>query len=156
MTVQLKNFSETGGQVAALMLTGLKGVTGVTESLTARHTDPLGDEGEHEHTWHVTAYYSSEPFRDGRALKAALRNLLDAFPPVLPRELWAGEDIAKRVLLLPACIGARVWRPEGFEAWAFAERDPDGITFADVRADHEAELEMLRALRSRGTAAEAA
>jgi len=121
MTAQSKNFSEIGGQAAALMLTGLKAITGVTETLTARHVDPFGDEGEHEHTWHITALYAAEPFRDGRALKAGLRKLLDSFPAVLPRELWAGEDIAKRVLLLPECIGARVWRSEGFEAWAFAD-----------------------------------
>lgn len=98
--------------------------TGVTELLTASHVDPLLGEGLHEHTWSVTAFYPSDPPRDGRALKAALRLFLDALPTVLPPELWAGEDIAKSVLVLANCIGARVTRPEGFEAWVWAKSAP--------------------------------
>lgn len=93
--------------------------TGVTELLTAMHVDPVMDEGLHEHTWTVTAFYPIEPRRDGRAMKAALRTLLDALPSVLPPELWAGEDIARSVLVLANCIGARVTRPEGYEAWVW-------------------------------------
>lgn len=100
-------------------------VSGFTERLTAKHLDPLMDEGLHEHTWSVTAFWPTKPVRDGRALKAALRMLLDALPDadgVLPRELWSGEDMAEhvsRLLLNMGCIGARVTRPEGFEAWAW-------------------------------------
>lgn len=96
--------------------------SGVTAQLTAKHFDPIMDEGLHEHTWTVTAFFPSEPPRDGRALKAGLTKLLKAFPDadgVLPPDLWSGEAIAARVAqLLAWCIGARVTRPEGFEAWA--------------------------------------
>lgn len=91
-------------------------LSGVTEPLTARHNDPLGLEGEHQHTWLVTAFVPSEPRRDARALKAALRMFLDALPAVLPPELWAGEDIAKAVLVLANVVSVRVVRAEGFEA----------------------------------------
>jgi hypothetical protein len=101
----------------------LRGWTGVTELLTAKHFDALMGEGLHEHVWSVTALYPSEPLRDGRALKASLRMLLDALPDahgVLPASLWSGEAIAGQVAqLLGGCIGARVTRPEGFEAWVW-------------------------------------
>jgi len=87
--------------------------------LTAKHRDPHLGEGLHEHTWAVTAYWPSEPFRDGRALKAALRHFLDALPDAsgeLPPELWSGEAIAKAVLVLANTVGARVTRSEGYEA----------------------------------------
>ena len=42
-------------------------VSGVTASMTARHTDPYMDEGTHQHTWNVTAFYPAEPFQIGRA-----------------------------------------------------------------------------------------
>ena len=94
-------------------------VSGFTETLTARHVDPHLGEGEHEHTWTVTVFYPSKPLRDGRALKAGLRMFLDALPEdgVLPEELWASEALAARMLMLAGAIGARVWRPEGYEAW---------------------------------------
>jgi len=78
------------------------------------------NEGLHAHVWTVTAYWRSENFRDGRMLKGALRTLLDALPDadgILPPELWSGEAIAQRVLLLAECVGVSVVRPEGFEAW---------------------------------------
>jgi hypothetical protein len=93
-------------------------VTGVTELLTAKHRDPVMDEGLHEHTWAITAFYPATPLRDGRALKVGLRDLLDHLPGtdgVLP--WWSGEEIAQHVAeLLDGCIGCRVTRPEGFEA----------------------------------------
>lgn len=98
-------------------------VTGVTAELTAKHLDPLMNEGLHEHTWTVTAFYPAEPLRDGRALKAGLVQLLAHLPDaegVLPPAMWAGEAIAANVAqLLGGCIGARVTRPEGFEAWVW-------------------------------------
>jgi len=128
MIVPLILFSATrGADDASTQITSkggalhMFGLTGVTEHLTAKHTDLILNEGTHEHTWAVTAYYPSEPFRDGRSLKAALRALLDALPGpdgVLPPELWAGEAIARRVLLLANVVGVSVKRPEGFEAWA--------------------------------------
>lgn len=117
----------TNGEADAPTRTSSKGVvpsiiglTGVTELLTAKHCDPIMNEGLHCHVWTVTAYWRSDTFRDGRLLKAALRTLLDALPDadgILPPELWSGEAIAQRVLLLAECVGASVTRPEGFEAW---------------------------------------
>lgn len=89
----------------------------VHETLTAWHTDPLGSEGRHSHTWKVTAYFRAEPFRDKRALKASLRMILDAWEGRdLPSALWADEAIALAVLQLHGnadCIGVTVDR-EGF------------------------------------------
>lgn len=65
--------------------------------------------------------------------------------------MWFEDLLARRALLR--------WELAVLDAQIAAAGMCDagrGITFADVRADHEAELEMLRALRSRGTAAEAA
>jgi hypothetical protein len=96
-------------------------VTGVTVPFTAKHVDPVMAEGLHGHTWVVTAFWPAEPLRDGRCLKAMLATLLEALPDVegvLPAELWSGEDIARTVArLLAGCVGARVTRSEGFEAW---------------------------------------
>ncbi len=96
-------------------------LTGVTAQLTAKHVDPILDERLHGHTWAVTAFWPAEPRRDGRCLMAALSQLLAALPDkegVLPSDLWAGEDLARRVAqLLVGCVGARVTRPEGYEAW---------------------------------------
>lgn len=101
----------------------LPSVTGVSAKLTAKHFDRLMSEGWHEHTWTVTAFYPAEPLRDGRSLISSLRMLLDTLPNVegaLPESLWAGEDIARTVAqLLSGCIGARVTRPEGYEAWVW-------------------------------------
>lgn len=96
----------------------MRNVSGFTELLTAEHVDPLMGEGLHKHVWAVTVFYLSEPLRDGRAMKAGLRILLDHMPPVLPPELWSDEALAQTVTrLLANCIGCRVTRPEGFEAW---------------------------------------
>lgn len=94
-------------------------LTGVSGSFTARHTDQHLGEGEHEHTWHVTAWYPAEPLRDGRALKLALAALLTVWNgTLLPPELWSAEALAKAITnLLANCVGADVSRPaEGFYA----------------------------------------
>jgi len=87
-------------------------LTGVAGSFTARHIDPHLGEGEHEHMWRVVAWYPAEPFRDARALKAALGQLLSPWQgTVLPPELWSGEALAKAITeLLANCIGADVSR----------------------------------------------
>lgn len=96
-------------------------LTGVTELLTGKHVDPIMSEGLHAHVWTVTVFYPMEPFRDGRALKASLRVLLDTIPNPdgsLPVTMWSGEAIARSVVnLLAGCVGAHVSRPEGFEVW---------------------------------------
>lgn len=99
-------------------------VSGVTASMTALHTDPYMDEGTHQHTWVVTAFYAAEPFRDGRAIKAQLTAILANFPGkdgLLPAELWSQEDIAKTLLRLMSgnIVGIRITRAEGFETWAW-------------------------------------
>jgi hypothetical protein len=100
----------------------MRALTGVTEALTAKHFDPVLQEGLHEHTWSVTAFYAATPFRDARALKVGLRDFLDHLPGpdgLLPPDLWSGEALAAAVLVLEGTVGARVSRPEGFiaEAW---------------------------------------
>lgn len=97
-------------------------LTAVSVDLTAFHTDPYMGEGRHEHTWAVEAVFEGEPFRDARALRTALSNLLSVYQGRdLPHELWAAEDIAKFVLSALGTgdpIGCIVTRP-GFraEAW---------------------------------------
>lgn len=96
-------------------------VSGVTASMTAQHFDRFLDEGLHEHTWHVTAFYPAEPFRDGRLLKRGLEEILAHIPiaGILPDEIWSSESIASFILrIIPGdCIGVRVVRAEGFETW---------------------------------------
>lgn len=97
------------------------GYSGVTLQLMAQHVDPHMDEGEHAHVWSVTAFYPSEPFRDLRSQQAALAEVLGVWQGTnLPPELWSGEALATAVArLLANCIGCRVTRPEGFEAWVW-------------------------------------
>lgn len=100
-------------------------LTYVWADLTAWHTDPHLGEGRHQHTWRVTAYFNSAPFRDGRSLKASLCLILAPWDGAdLPPELWASEDLAAAVLAAAVlqlhgnadCIGVRVEREEGFGA----------------------------------------
>lgn len=101
----------------------MSGLVGVGASFTALHTDPHMDEGTHEHTWHVIAWYPAKPFRDARSMKGALVTVLATFEgTTLPAELWAAEDLAAALLrLLANCIGVDVSRPaEGFYAQARA------------------------------------
>lgn len=86
-------------------------LTGVTEELTRKHTDPLGLEGVHSHCWTITAWWPAEPLRDGRALKASLRMLLDALPDPLPAEFWAAERLADYVMVLAGVVGVDIDRP---------------------------------------------
>lgn len=106
-------------------------LSGVSYELQAFHIDPIMDEGEHVHTWTITAWWPSEPWRDGRALQHALSVVAEGLAPFgtgdmreyrkLPAELWSGEAIAAAVmsLLTPAPARVDVSRP-GFhvERWA--------------------------------------
>ena len=99
-------------------------VSGVTAAMKAFHTDPHMDEGTHEHTWVVTAFYPSDPFRDGRAVKSQLTTILANLPcedGLLPDSLWSQEDIAKTLLRLMSgnIVGIRITRSEGFETWVW-------------------------------------
>lgn len=94
--------------------------SGVSVDLIARHVDPHMSEGEHGHVWTVTAFYPFADHVDLRSHRAALAEVLrDLQGVVLPPELWSGEALIRRVLVLANCIGARVTRPEGYEAWAW-------------------------------------
>lgn len=102
-------------------------MSGVTALMTARHTDPHMNEGTHEHTWHVTAFYPAVPFRDGRAIKAMLETVLSMLPDesgLLPDSLWSQENIARAVLRLMtgSVFGVRVTRSEGFETWIWEDQ----------------------------------
>ncbi len=94
----------------------MRGETSVDVDLTAFHTDPVGDEGRHSHTWNVRLIFNSEPFRDARALRKALEAFLDAYQG---RDLpwWSAEEIARAVLVIGTAdpIGCVVTRP-GFRA----------------------------------------
>lgn len=93
-----------------------------SELLTAWHTDPCMDEGRHQHTWKVTAYFAAEPFQDGRSIKASLRRILDVWDGSdLPPELWSDYAIARTVLHLHGnadVCGVQVDRVEGHGAKA--------------------------------------
>lgn len=95
-------------------------LTYVWADLTAFHTDPIGEEGHHAHTWRVIVYFRSKPLRDGRLLKAALVEVLAPYEGKdLPAAWWAAEDLAFGVFQLLAeqrCVGVRIEREEGFGA----------------------------------------
>lgn len=103
-------------------------LSGVSFDLRAFHWDAIMDEGRHEHTWTLTAWWPSEPWRDGRALRHALQVVAEGLAPkdaagarVLPSRLWSGEAIAGAILglLTPPPARVDVSRP-GFhvERWA--------------------------------------
>lgn len=105
-------------------MNNLQNISGVSAEMTAWHTDPHMDEGTHQHTWVVTAFYLAEPFRDGRMIKAQLTTILANLPKeggLLPNDLWSQEDISKALLRLMSgnIVGIRVVRAEGFETWAW-------------------------------------
>ncbi len=92
----------------------------VSVTFTARHLDPILDEGWHEHEWTVTAWRKPEPWTDGRSARGALDTLLKSIAPVaadgvreLPPELWSNEAIAQAVLVLCNVTRVSVSR-EGF------------------------------------------
>lgn len=90
--------------------------------LRARHVDPHFDEGEHEHTWTVTVFWPSEPFRNLLAMRSGLEAILHPFQgTTLPPALWSSEDIAKMVLgVMNVIVGVKVDRPGigGAERWS--------------------------------------
>lgn len=93
--------------------------TAVDVDLTAYHTDPLGMEGRHAHTWNVQLVFDGFPFRDARLLRKALETFLSDYQGKdLP--WWSGEELARVVLVLGTAdpIGCVVTRP-GYraEAW---------------------------------------
>ena len=94
-----------------MTLLRLSSYTSVDVDLRAFHTDPVGDEGRHEHVWNVQLVFHGEPFRDARLLRKALEVFLE---PYQGRDLpwWSAEEIARGVLVLGtadpvACIVTR-------------------------------------------------
>lgn len=106
-------------------------LSGVSCALQAFHVDPIMDEGEHVHTWTITAWWPSEPWRDGRALRHALNTVVEGLAPLrtgemrwyrqLPPELWSGEALSEAMmaLLTPAPVRVDIDRT-GFhvERWS--------------------------------------
>jgi hypothetical protein len=77
-------------------------LSGASILLTAHHFDAELSEGWHEHTWKVTAWWAASPWRDGRAMAAALRAALEAMVSiddegrrVIPAALWSNEALAR-------------------------------------------------------------
>lgn len=92
-----------------------KALSGVSAMLSARHVDPLMGEGEHKHVWTFTAWWPSKPWRDARAMQAALEAVLAPLQgTLLPPELWSAEALAERTLVLANIVRVDVSRPEGF------------------------------------------
>jgi hypothetical protein len=85
-----------------------------------RHPDPRVNEGLHEHTWTVTAYFGLMTDTDKRELSGRLVLLLERWhDEVLPSQLAWDEGIARMAFnaLLPhGVVGVRVERGEGFGA----------------------------------------
>jgi hypothetical protein len=88
-------------------------VAGAAVDLVAYHTDPIGDEGRHQHTWTVTAWKPAEPWFDLRALREALKAVLQAIAPggELPPELWSSEAIARVVFIIEGVVRVTIDRP---------------------------------------------
>lgn len=95
-------------------------MSGVSVYLTATHVDPYRSEGTHQHTWVITVFYMSTPFRDGRDVKDEVSPIIESLHSggEMKSDFWSQEAIAKEVLRLsPGYIASvRVNRAEGFEA----------------------------------------
>jgi hypothetical protein len=76
-------------------------LSGASVLFTADHFDAELSEGWHEHTWKVTVWWSATPWRDGRAMAAALRTALESFISLedgrrrIPAALWSNEALAR-------------------------------------------------------------
>lgn len=81
--------------------------------LTASHRDLIMSVGLHEHTWTITVFWPSQPFRDLRSMREGLAAILHPFQGTeLPPELWASEDIAAMVMgTMGVIVGVKVERP---------------------------------------------
>ncbi len=91
------------------------GLSYASAMLSARHVDPLMNEGEHKHVWSFKVWWPSEPWRDARAMQVALEAVLEPLQgTLLPPDLWSAEALATRVLVLANIVRVDVDRPEGF------------------------------------------
>lgn len=80
----------------------LSRLSGAEIVFTAFHTNPMGNEGRHEHTWRVTAWKCADPWFDLTTLREALRAVLDSLrdgDDLKPR-FWSNEAIADVVMTL--------------------------------------------------------
>lgn len=96
----------------------MKNLSCVSADLTALHSLPVKDH-PHSHTWIVTVYWPSEPWRDARDIMKSLNGLLfnmqGEYLPGLTQ-----EDLAKTVLKIDGIVKASVWRQDeriGCEVW---------------------------------------
>lgn len=96
-------------------------LSGASIEFTAQHFDALLNEGWHEHVWTITAWWLSEPFRDGRSVRAALLSLMESCVVIdggqrrLPPHMWSNEEICRAVGTLANVVKVTVDRP-GFHA----------------------------------------
>lgn len=103
-------------------------VTGVTVALTAKHVDPVMNEGLHGHTWVVTAFWPLDPPRDGRCLKAMLSQLLISLPDADSANAAINAGSKKRFPYYPPSANVRALmiadRIESHNSPATWERTP--------------------------------
>ena len=96
----------------------MRNLSCVSSDFTATHSLPVKDY-PHQHTWIVTVYWPSEPWRDDREVMKSLNGLLSLmrgeYLPGLTQEM-----IAQKALQLDGIVKSVVWRQDdciGCEAW---------------------------------------
>ena len=96
----------------------MKNLSCVSADFYALHSLPVKDY-PHAHTWIVTVYWPSEPWRDARDVRKSLNGLLSLmrgeYLPGLTQEM-----IAQKALELDGIVKSVVWRQDdsmGCEAW---------------------------------------
>jgi len=103
-----RSTSETDGQAAAPMPTGLRVSTGVGAVLCAAHRDQNGS--LHGHTWEIIAWWAGAP--NAGEKRAQLNLYLSCFDHgFLPDSLAWGEHLAARIAQDLGCIRVDVNRP---------------------------------------------
>lgn len=100
--------SETSGQAAAPMRTGLSVLTGAGAVLSAAHRDQSGR--LHGHSWEVTAWWTGKP--DAVAKQSELSNYLSFFDhSLLAQSVSLAEDLAVRIMEDMDCARVDISRP---------------------------------------------
>lgn len=90
----------------------------MSADLTALHSLPVKTH-PHPHTWIVTVYWPSEPWRDARDILKSLNGLLFTMQGDYIPDLTQ-EGLAKMALQIDGIVKASVWREDeriGCEVW---------------------------------------
>jgi len=90
----------------------------VSADLTALHSLPVKTH-PHPHTWIVTVYWPSEPWRDARDILKSLNGLLFTMQGDYIPDLTQ-ENLAAMALQIDGIVKAAVWREDeriGCEVW---------------------------------------